>query len=67
MIAHAAVDWNIDLPASFLIGDRARDVEAGHAAGVKPILLTDAPPDLPFHCHFAADLHSAVLRHIHHV
>ena len=60
MIAHAAADWGIDLTASYLIGDRTRDVEAGHAAGVKPILLTDTPPELPFDCHFSANLRDAV-------
>jgi D-glycero-D-manno-heptose 1,7-bisphosphate phosphatase len=67
MIARAAADWNIDLPASYLIGDRTRDVEAGRAAGVKSILLTKSPPELPFDCLFAADLRAAALQYIHRV
>lgn len=33
MIIEAAVDWGIDLKASFMIGDRWRDIEAGESAG----------------------------------
>jgi D-glycero-D-manno-heptose 1,7-bisphosphate phosphatase len=59
MIARAAADWNIDLMESHAVGDRVRDVQAAHAAGVKAILLTTAPPDLPFACGFAPDLRAA--------
>ena len=33
MLEAAAVKWNIDLQRSFMVGDRASDVEAGRAAG----------------------------------
>ena len=41
MLLRAARDWRIDLPTSFMIGDQARDVEAGRAANVRSILLGD--------------------------
>ena len=37
MIERAAARYNIDLSASFLIGDSPRDIEAANAAGVKGI------------------------------
>jgi D-glycero-D-manno-heptose 1,7-bisphosphate phosphatase len=39
MIEAAAAKWNIDLPRSFMVGDRASDVEAGRAAGCRTILI----------------------------
>jgi len=33
LILEAAAQWNIDLPASFMVGDRWSDVQAGRAAG----------------------------------
>ena len=39
MIEQAVHDHNIDLSNSFLIGDKASDIEAGHRAGCKTILL----------------------------
>lgn len=39
MIIDAAGRWRIDLPASFMVGDRWRDVEAGLAAGCKTIFI----------------------------
>jgi D,D-heptose 1,7-bisphosphate phosphatase len=45
MIVEAASDLDLDLPASFMIGDKASDIEAGLNAGVKAaIWLTDSPP-----------------------
>lgn len=41
MLLQAARDLEIDLGASWMIGDRARDVEAGRAAGCRTILLGD--------------------------
>ena len=34
LILRAAQEWNVDLPASYLIGDDERDVEAARRAGV---------------------------------
>ncbi len=39
LILEAAAQWNIDLPASFMVGDRWRDIEAGNAAGCATILI----------------------------
>ncbi len=40
MLLDAQSDFNLDLAASFLIGDKLSDVEAAHAAGIgAPILL----------------------------
>jgi D-glycero-D-manno-heptose 1,7-bisphosphate phosphatase len=39
MLLDAAADHGIDLEASFLVGDRWRDVEAGRRAGCRTILV----------------------------
>ena len=39
MLFSAAEKWGIDLQQSFLVGDRSRDIQAGHAAGVTSILV----------------------------
>lgn len=39
MLLDAAADFDIDLSASFMVGDRWRDIGAGQAAGCKTILL----------------------------
>jgi D-glycero-D-manno-heptose 1,7-bisphosphate phosphatase len=39
MLEAAAVKWNIDLQRSFMVGDRASDIEAGRAAGCRTILI----------------------------
>ena len=39
MLLEAATEWNINLPASFMVGDRWRDVEAGRAAGCRTVLV----------------------------
>jgi D-glycero-D-manno-heptose 1,7-bisphosphate phosphatase len=45
MIERSARNLGADLAASFMIGDKASDVEAGHRAGCRAILLrTDASP-----------------------
>lgn len=53
MLLQAAREHAIDLPRSYMIGDKASDVEAGMNAGVTPILVltgygeqerTDIPP-----------------------
>lgn len=55
MLLAAAEKWNIDLQASFMIGDRWKDVQAGRNAGCKSVLIDyqrgDAercPPDQVF-------------------
>jgi len=44
MIYRAADSLNIDLSSSWMVGDAARDIEAGNAAGCRTILCQD--PDL---------------------
>jgi D-glycero-D-manno-heptose 1,7-bisphosphate phosphatase len=39
MILEAAVDFNIDLTSSWMIGDILHDIEAGNRAGCKTILI----------------------------
>ncbi|MGE4578844.1 MAG: D-glycero-beta-D-manno-heptose 1,7-bisphosphate 7-phosphatase [Desulfuromonadales bacterium] len=39
MLLQAATDWNIDLTASIMIGDKHADLEAGRAAGCYTILV----------------------------
>ena len=39
LILAAARDWNVDLAGSFLVGDRPSDIEAGHAAGCRTVLV----------------------------
>lgn len=39
MLVRAQSDWGIDLGASYMIGDRPRDIEAGLAAGLTGLLL----------------------------
>lgn len=46
MILDLARSWPIDMQRSFLIGDRATDIEAAHAAGL-PGHLTDGDSLLP--------------------
>ena len=44
MIVEAANDLDLDLPASYLIGDKASDIEAGLNAGVKAaVWVTELP------------------------
>ena len=39
MLLRAARELNIDLARSFMVGDRWRDIDCGHAAGVTTILV----------------------------
>ena len=39
LLLQAAQDWNIDLTASYMIGDSDRDTQAGRAAGCKEAIL----------------------------
>ena len=39
MLLRAARDWDLDLARSFMIGDRWRDIEAGHNAGCITVLI----------------------------
>lgn len=48
MLLQAAKDWNIDLQASYMIGDTERDLQAGRNAGCKESIMveTNAPEGL---------------------
>lgn len=39
LLLEAAREWNIDLAASFFVGDRWRDIEAGQRAGCSSIFI----------------------------
>lgn len=39
LLFHAADKYGIDLPLSFIIGDRWRDIEAGQAAGCRTVFV----------------------------
>jgi D,D-heptose 1,7-bisphosphate phosphatase len=69
MLVRAAVELNIDLGGSFMVGDRTTDLVAGRAAGCKTILLgrDGAPRDEDDACppdFICADLAEAVLEAI---
>jgi D-glycero-D-manno-heptose 1,7-bisphosphate phosphatase len=40
MLLEAARDFDIDLTASYIIGDKLADIEAGLAAGCRPLLVS---------------------------
>jgi D-glycero-D-manno-heptose 1,7-bisphosphate phosphatase len=39
MLLQAAREWDIDMENSWIVGDRAKDIEAGKAAGCKTCLI----------------------------
>ncbi|HVN06440.1 MAG TPA: HAD family hydrolase [Bryobacteraceae bacterium] len=45
MLLEAAAAHNIDLPTSFMIGDRWRDVDAGAAAGCRTVWIDRGYPE----------------------
>lgn len=45
MLLRGQRDFGVDLAASFMIGDRFRDVEAGQAAGVRTVFLDFGYPE----------------------
>jgi D-glycero-D-manno-heptose 1,7-bisphosphate phosphatase len=47
MLLQAAVDLDIDLPASVLIGDKPSDIEAGRRAGVPTTVLVESGHAIP--------------------
>jgi D-glycero-D-manno-heptose 1,7-bisphosphate phosphatase len=52
LLLQAAQNLNIDLQSSYVVGDRWRDVEAGHRAGCRAIFVDhgyrERQPDQPF-------------------
>ncbi len=47
MLTAAAAEHGIDLAASWMVGDRYRDVEAGQAAGCRTLLIDYGYPERP--------------------
>ena len=39
LILESALDWEIDLPGSFMIGDRWKDIAAGKSAGCRTVFI----------------------------
>jgi D-glycero-D-manno-heptose 1,7-bisphosphate phosphatase len=39
MLLRVAADWEIDLNCSFMVGDRWRDIDCGHAAGCTTVFI----------------------------
>lgn len=39
MVEAAAREWNLDLGASWVVGDQWRDIEVGHRAGARTVLV----------------------------
>ncbi len=60
LLLEAAADWGVDVTASFLVGDRWRDIEAGRAAGCLTILVTGPESDGAHPDYRAGDLEAAV-------
>lgn len=58
MILEAALDYSIDLRASWMIGDRMSDVEAGHRAGCRSVLLGDQESPKQFPQFRTPDIHA---------
>ena len=54
LLLDAAGQWHIDLSASFMVGDRWKDIEAGASAGCKTIFInnnySERKPDRPDYC-----------------
>ena len=52
LLFEAARVWDIDLESSYIVGDRWRDIQAGHRAGCRAIFVdygyAEQRPDGPF-------------------
>lgn len=68
LLLEAARDWAIDLSASFMVGDRWKDIEAGRRAGCKTIFVDygyiEKEPDNP-DCRVGSPIEAVdwILRH----
>lgn len=63
LLLQAQRELGIDMPRSYLVGDRDVDIQAGRAAGVKTILVSSARcgPDVPDVDYVADSLYDAAL------
>jgi len=59
MILQAALDHDLDLARSWLVGDALRDIQAGRAAGCRTILLGASPVPADLQTEMAPDLPAA--------
>ena len=61
LLLQAAGEWGVDLAASFMVGDRRRDVDAGRAAGCLTVLVESAAtePDAGMPDYRARDVQAA--------
>jgi len=59
LLLRAARELSVDLGASFLVGDRWRDIEAGQGAGCTPVLVGESDDAGGTFQHRAADLRAA--------
>ncbi|MBP2637475.1 MAG: histidinol phosphatase related enzyme [Firmicutes bacterium] len=69
LLLKAADEWGIDIEQSYMIGDHNSDVEAGRAAGVKPIFVRTGHGDheeqyVALDIPRAANLYKAVTKYI---
>ena len=62
MLRRAASEWGVDLEKSFIIGDHARDMGAGKAAGCKTVLIRKSYSQETGADEVAEDLEDAVSR-----
>jgi len=60
MLLRAAAEWGIDLQRSYMIGDSARDMEAGTLAGLNENVLLRSEPGASQEYRCDQDLSSAV-------
>lgn len=62
LLLQAALDWKIELAASFMVGDRRKDIEAGRRAGCRTVLIGEeaSPVGDPWPDHRAKSLSDAV-------
>ena len=63
MLLQAAQHHSIDLKTSFMVGDKHSDVDAGLAAGCRPILVGSAPahPEALAHVHSFSEVVETIL------
>jgi transaldolase len=47
LLRRAAQEWNVDLPRSFMVGDRWKDVEAGTVAGCTTVFIDNNYAEKP--------------------
>jgi histidinol-phosphate phosphatase family protein len=60
LLNSAAAELGVDVSRSFMVGDKASDVEAGHRAGARTVLLGDAPDPQSDPDHVARDWSDAL-------